>query len=290
MGNDFAVFWNVGQAILHGQPPYAVPLSWYPLPLAYLFAVFALFPPGPAFLLFLALQLALLIAVFRRQAPFWALYFPLLQVLGMGQLDFLFWCADHAIELAESRRTWLGPALAALITLKPQVALIFLPYHLLRWNKKERLRFVLFTALLWGLPLLWSPTWITDWLTAVRQAPAGMTWLTPGLWQYGWPLPLSVAFAGMLVIWGLRQRKEVQRACLLLSSPIGLTYGLTALVDCAPVYLLAPIAAVAGIAGLRWQTLALFPVVGVAVIGWHVYQDRRVIRAEQRRRRLQSVP
>src|SRR5882724_7961671 len=97
-GWDFSIFWHVGQAVLHGQDPYSIANFFYPLPFAYVLAIFAILPEQLAFWLWIALNIGTLVYFFRRRFWQWLLYVPVLHLLSAGQLDLFFWALERGIN------------------------------------------------------------------------------------------------------------------------------------------------------------------------------------------------
>jgi len=276
-GWDFSILWQAGSAVLGGQNPYSSGYFYYPLPFAYGTAILALLPEQISFGLWIAANLFILVAVFRRSFWHWVFFLPILHMLSSGNVDLLFWVIARGLG-----RHWRGAVLGALITLKPQVALILLPWHLLDWLKSDRLtlgRWAVITTLLWATPLLWQPSWIAEW----TEATPDLSWLTasnsPGLFSLlkVWPhlaIPLSL-FAVALFAWGLWQRNEITRACALLTSPVGMFYQTMALLDCAPAVVLVPISLLAAALSLASGTFIPFALVPFAVVAWHWSRARK---------------
>jgi len=276
-GWDFSILWQAGRAVLAGGNPYSSGYFYYPLPFAYGTAILALLPERLSFWLWIAANLLILIVVFRRSFWHWIFFLPILHMLSSGNVDLLFWVMARGLG-----RHWRGAVLGALITLKPQVALLLLPWHLLDWLRSDRLtlgRWAVITTLLWATPLLWRPSWIAEW----TEATPDLSWLTasnsPGL--FGslkvWPflaIPLALV-AVALFAWGIRQRDEIARACALLASPVGMFYQTMALLDCAPAAVLVPISLLAAVVSLASGTFIPFMLLPLAVIAWHMSRARR---------------
>lgn len=271
-GWDFSIFWLAGQAILQGQNPYSVADFFNPLPFAYGCALFALFPQQIAFLIWLACNLVLLIICLRRRFWHWLLYVPMLHLFSSGQVELLWWAMERGLN-----RGWRAALLGALMTLKPQAALVLLSWHLLDWLRHDRptlLRWLILTALLWGLPTLLNPAWIGEWRAnlppSTWQESAGnapglfsLLRLAPGIW------PLLIVIAIIIYLWGQFRSKPVARAAAMLASPIGLFYSTLALMDTAPAWLLVPASVAATILSIVTNTFIPFAMLPVLVIVWH---------------------
>jgi len=276
---DFEIIWNGGRALLQGQDPYSVADFFYPLPFVYVIAIGALLPLIVALVLWLLVNFAALVYFFRKRFWMWLFYFPVIHLFLSGQNEFLWWTLAQFM-----RRNLVSAAMAAVMTLKPQTAVILLPFHLLDWLRHDRktfAQFVGFTALLWGIPLLWQPTWISDWWNAAETGDWVQTArATSGVFSLlvidTALLPLLAVVAVGIAIWGLMQRKEeVTRAALLLASPVGLFYTQFALLGAAPVWLLTPLSLLAMGLVLVFQSFAPFIIVPLAVIIWHLRHPER---------------
>ena len=277
-GWDFSILWAAGQAVLHGQDPYGVAHFYYPLPLAYALAGISWLPLPVAYYLWLAMNLGLLIAFFRRRFWQWLLYAPVLHRLSSGQVEFAWWCMERGVG-----RHWRGAILAALITLKPQTALYLLPWHLWDWAQHDRrtlLRWAGLTILVWGIPCIWQPAWIADWLHAAPDYGLLSASNAPGIFSLlrlfpaTWPVLALAAVA--ILVWGVQQREEIARAATMLAAPVGLFYSTMGLLDCAPAWLLTPISLLAVGLSLLTGTFVAFLMLPLVVIGWHC-QGRRGI-------------
>lgn len=270
-GWDFAVIWAGGQAVLHGQDPYSVEFFYYPLPLAYALAILAVLPQEAAFWLWLAANLGLLLFFFRRRFWQWLLFVPILHQFSSGQLELVWWSLERCMV-----GSWRSALLGAVITLKPQTALLLLPWHLLQWLRYDRVtlaRWAGLCLLLWGFPMLWRPGWILDWLRSAPHHPLLSASNTPGMFSLMkivpsiWPL---LAIAALIIFsWGQFRSKEVARATAVLTSPVGLFYSTLALLDCAPARVLIPISLLAAALSLLVENFVPFMALPVAVLLWH---------------------
>ncbi len=272
-GWDFSILWRAGHAVLEGRDPFSVAYFYYPLPFAYFLSIFALVPEKVAFWSWILFNLGLLVYFFRLRFWEWVLYVPVMHLLSSGQVDLLFWALARGLK-----RTWSGALLGAFITLKPQAALVLLPWHLLDWWRSSRetlSQWVAFTIALWGLPTVWRPLWVVDWWQAI---PSGGWWATakntPGIFSLlqVWPAlsPLLVVAAVLISWWGLRQGiQEIGRATAILSLPIGLFYNTMSLLDCAPAALLVPLSWLAAALALLTRTYIPFTLLPMGVLYWH---------------------
>ncbi len=273
-GWDFSIFWLAGQAILRGQTPYTVENFFSPLLFAYGFVPLALLPEQTALIVWLLCNLVLLIVCLRRPFWQWLLYVPMLHLFSSGQVELLWWAMERGIN-----RGWRGAILGALMTLKPQAAIILLSWHLLDWLRHDRRTFIRWlglTILLWGVPTLLSPTWIGDWQAnlpistwqeSAGNAPGIFTLLRllPDIW------PVLLVIAAIIYVWGQFQSKPIARAAAMLASPVGLFYSTLALVDTAPARLLVPASIVATVISILTNTFIAYAALPVLVIIWHRY-------------------
>jgi hypothetical protein len=273
-GYDFGVLWQAGRAIWQGQDPYGVSGFFYPLPVAYFFALLAALPRQVAFWVWLALNLVLLGWLVRRRAVAWALYFPLLHLFSSGQVDLVLWVLGFRL-----RTGWRSALAAAVITLKPQVAFIMLPWTLWRWLREDRRTLTIWVGMvlvLWGGVLPLDPTWPQRWWAAAPPLSALSRGNAPGLWSLErlfpgtWPALLVLAV--IVFVWGLFQPRPVGWAAATLASPSGLFYDLLVLMETAPPWLLVPISWVAVGLSLWWRMLFPWLLVPLAVILYHRFR------------------
>src|SRR5689334_7833785 len=229
LGFDFAILWAAGQHVLSGQSPYSVPGFYYPPFAALFFALWALLPIGAAFVLWTGIHVGLMTYALKRSALVWLLAFPVIFVINAGQNEWLWWLL--ALAIPKDRPGWRGAWLAALITLKPQTALVLLPFHLWRWWKHDRrtlARFGVTTLALWIIPALLMTGWLTGWFANLNNAGQRSLANSPGIWSLTaggmgiWPVCLIIALA--VVLWGITRREEVVRAAMSIASPVGLHY------------------------------------------------------------------
>lgn len=273
-GYDFGVLWQAGRAVWLGQDPYAVNGFFYPLPVAYLFAPLAPLPRPIAFWTWLVLNLAILIGLLRWRVVVWVLYFPLLHLFSSGQVDLALWALGSRL-----RTGWRSALAAAVITLKPQVAFILLPWILWRWLREDRQTLAMWggmAAALWGVLLPLDPTWPVRWRAAVPPLTALSRSNAPGLWSLerwfpgAWPVLLILAAA--VFVWGLFQNQSVGRAAAALANPSGLFYDLLVLIETAPAWLLVPLSWAAVLLTLWWQVFVPWALVPLAVILYHRFR------------------
>jgi hypothetical protein len=292
IGWDFSVFWEIGRAVLEGRGPYSVEFSRYPPAAALFFALFGLLPFLASYAAWSGIGVVVYVAELRRRGLRrsilgWLLYTPFLFNLLTGQLDiFFFWLAGFLApaqtdaDLSTRRRTWRSlwlPALAgALLTLKPQLAAVILPWHLLRWLRDDRRRlagWVALSAVLHALPLLLDTGIYAQWLAALSGVGEMKMGVSSGLFVFqAWNIPLPVlVVAGLaLAIWGLTRDEQTSRPAQLGAFPLTIWYDDVLLAGNGPALWLVPLSWAAFIGSYLVQNslpLALIPA-GTLVFRW----------------------
>ena len=278
-GYDFGVLWQAGRAVWLGQDPYRVSGFYYPLPVAYIFALLAPLPRQPAFWVWLTFNLVLLGWRLRRRIVEWALYFPLLHLFSSGQVDLVLWALGSRLHTG-----WRSALAGAVITLKPQVALIVLPWTLWRWLREDRRTLGMWAALtvgLWGCLFPIDPTWPRRWRSAVPPLGPLSRGNSPGLWSLerllpqAWPVLLVLSAA--VLVWGLFQSRPVSWAATALANPSGMFYDLLVLMEAAPSWLMVPLSWVVVGLSLWWRAIFPWLIIPLAVILYNrFYSPSRV--------------
>jgi hypothetical protein len=260
IGYDFSLFWNIGQAVLNGANPYSIAISWYPPITSLVFAVFGLLPFIPAYAIWTGINIVLGLASFRRLAfkslPWaWLFYAPAVFILLSGQVDIIFlWLAGLL-----PKGGWKAVVAAVAITMKPQIALIILPWYLVRWLKADRkliLWWLLATLILQLLPILFRPTIFQDWVASLQGAYGWKMILSSGVFSLtsiGLPFWLVTAIALPIAIWGLFQDETTSRAAQLLACPVTFWYEDIFLAGSVPAILLIPFSLLAFLAAYLLQ-------------------------------------
>lgn len=213
---DALHFWQAGAKLLAGQSPYGVDFA-YPVIVAYFLALLTWMPVIEFQIVMLVGNALVLVALVGKRAPLWVAYAPILSILLYGQVDLLLVWLESRLKDNKRSAFW-----AAVITLKPQLALILLPPHLWRWRKtRTGLWFLLFAAALWGLPFIIYREWIGDWFHALAIAPSGRVASSPSLWAVLniWALPLVIALA-----WWMVRKQQWSRPAAELALPVGGPY------------------------------------------------------------------
>lgn len=273
LGFDFAILWSAGQHVLSGQSPYSVPGFYYPPLVAWFFALIALLPISTAFILWTLAHIGMLVAVFRRQALLWLLAFPVIFVVNAGQNEWLWW--GLALAIPKGTPGWRGPILAALITLKPQTALVLLPFHLWHWLKTDwrtLARFAALTAALWTIPALLMSGWLAGWLANMSHAGQTNMANSPGIWSLtalgGQWLPLCAVIALALAAFGLSKHEAITRTCLSIASPTGMHYSQYELVGTCPAWLFVALSWSGQLLSQAAQNFVPLMIVPLGVIVW----------------------
>jgi hypothetical protein len=191
------------------------------------FSLFALVPFQWAFPIWTGLNFVLLLDVLRRLASrsyFWILFSPVVFNLMTGQIDLLFyWLASWTMTAG-----WQSIVCAALLTLKPQIALIVLPWLLIRWlwkSPRSLIYWILLTLALNTLPLLYDRSIYLKWLSAVNGYLGWRFAVSSGLFSlstYQVPYWILIFLSLVIAIWGQMQSEALSRAAMLLASPAGL--------------------------------------------------------------------
>lgn len=166
----------------------------YPLPMTAVFALFACVPPYVGLGLLLLADLVILVKVFGRRAPLWALYVPFLVNLTVGNLDMIFFYFYQT-------QTWWG---LVLLTLKPQLFLLAVP-RLFQLTRREWVKFCAGCAALYLPAFVVRPAWVLEWLSNIRAGDDRLALTTSAsLWGY-WPLAVA-ALAGVSALALARRR------------------------------------------------------------------------------------
>jgi hypothetical protein len=200
-----------------------------------------------------------------------------------GQVDVVFWWA--ALYLVQSsngaRRSPWGPLLAAVfLTLKPQLAVVLLPWYLLRWLRSERgllLRWAGLSAVLHAMPLLYDPQIYVRWLAALSGVSEMKMGVSAGIFAFGiWNLPIWL-LAGLgvaLMLWGWFQPEPTSRAAQLCGFPLTIWYDDMLLAGSGPFWLMVPLSWLAFIgAGLAQNSLPLVAI-PVGALAWQLWRQR----------------
>jgi hypothetical protein len=295
IGWDFSIFWQIGQAVLEGRSPYTVEFSRYPPAAAFLFTIFALLPFTVSFAAWSGINIALTLHGLRRmrlgrKGLAWLLYAPLLFNLLTGQLDVVFWWAALFLGTGAAQpepggwrswRNWAPAAAGAFLTLKPQLALVVLPWFVLRWLRHRRglvARWVGLCAVLHLLPLCYDLMIYNQWLGALSGVSEMKTGVSAGIFAFGmWGLPtwLLAALGLALGLWGWFQEEKISRAAMLCAFPLTIWYDDMLLAGRGPALLLVPLSWLAFAAAALAQNSLPLTAIPVATLAWALIARRQ---------------
>jgi hypothetical protein len=285
LGFDFSVFWNIGRAVLAGGGPYSV-YGFYPPAMGYLFAIFGLLPYNLAFGLWTGVNLILFqrsVIRFQKgwQGIAWLAFAPVTFIFMTGQVDIFFlWLAGFL-----PAKGWKAILAGVLVTLKPQIAFIVLPWFLLEWILHERPTFLWWaagTVTLHALPLLADPLVYQKWFASASGETSWRLPASPGVFSLlnlNIPLVLIVFLAAVVVVLGLVLLHSFMfsRAAQILALPGGMWYENVLLVGSTPWWLLVPISWAAFI--LANQVHNNYPFVLIALVSflWQYFRKTEKI-------------
>lgn len=280
LGNDFFNFWQIGHAVLLGLNPYSVPLSKYPPMTTMLFAIFALLPFRWAFPIWTGLNFVLLLDILRKrlnQSYLWILFSPVIFTLFTGQVDILFlWLACWGLQDG-----WPSIIFAALFTLKPQLAMVVLPWLIIRWIKQEPrslLYWALMTLGLHILPLIYDPMIYSKWLAILGSVMNSRMVMSSGIFSlttYQIPILPLLAAAFIIVIWGIWQNSGISQSTLLFTSPFTLWYDNILLIGKAPLWLMLPISWISFVLSYMVKNSVPLTTIPLVIILWYIWNRLR---------------
>jgi hypothetical protein len=228
---DFEIFWRSGQLVLSGQSPYHEGAFFYPYPTALWFALWALIPLAVSKWLWFSLSLVAIVFVGRRRALAIAAFPPVLASLWLGQLD----CLLLGLLGLVKEDKWAGWAVA-LLTLKPQIVVLLLPWLIWHWwreNKRALRDFGIASLVIWGGSFALAPNWFSEWRSHTRPIIQSME-ASPSLWgltHYAMIfVPVVALISLVLLFYSVRQKSFDVANCLsFLINPAIITYDLTLL-------------------------------------------------------------
>jgi hypothetical protein len=247
VGYDFSLFWEIGKHFLEGGDPYSLGSSFYPPATVYFFALFSLLPLNIATTIFTVVNSTVFVATARKLDKkkwwIWFLFPPALFVLAAGQLDLIF--------LYLSTFLFSGGITAAiagsLLTLKPQMAFIALPWFLIRWARKDRdtlAKWIVLTTTLHIIPLVISPGLYKGWLNNAQGAVSWRMQQSPGVFSLT-NLNVPVAFlaivAFVIAVWALFKNYKTSKVAQLMALPIGIWYDSVFVIGTVPYYIMIPV-------------------------------------------------
>jgi hypothetical protein len=296
MGYDFSIFWQLGRGILDGQSPYSLVEPHYPPAAILLFTLFAILPYLPSFAVWTGINFILYLNCLKRLKVnrwgyTWFLFVPTVFNFISGQLDiFYFWVA-----LFLTQGGWKAALAGALLTTKPQIAFIALPWFLARWLLKDRrllLRWTGLTLALHLLPLLYNLDIYAQWAGVVNGEVDWRIYLTPGVFtlsNYNVTWPVMAGLAAAISIWGLFQDHLTGWISQTLALPIGQWYDETLLVGSAPWWLAVPASwAAFGLSAIV-QNAVPMAAIPVILLGWRFFANKFPKRAQFNHRDTEST-
>lgn len=240
-GFDYMYFWSIGKALLDGLNPYDIRGSFYPPATTMAFAILALVPFNLSFGLFLTGNIAWFVHAFKRRSLGWLFFMPAIFMFTGGQNDFFFFALIPLLR----RKDWTSVVAATLLTLKPQIAIIILPWFLVRWLRDDpRLisKFIALSLILHTAPVFFRPDIYSEWLPSMAL---GMDHKAGGIgiWQLNGILPtwIIALSALLMVVLGLLSNEKVGRTLLLIANPVLTWYDAVFLMDTTPWWILTPL-------------------------------------------------
>jgi hypothetical protein len=273
--------YRCGLALLAGQNPYALPGAAYPPAMVLLFAVLALLPWGVVLWTVTGLNVMALVALKGRSALLWLFFVPVFHVIASGQVSLFFVLLIPLLW----KGGWRAAVAVALFTLKPQLAIVALPFFVVRWMLTSEGRWILVKATLISialliLPLVVRPTVYSEYL-AVSSAATAYKWPGAGVWNATalptWALACMGAALGLLGL--LTTSYPLSKAAMALGAPMFSYYDTVFLMDCGPDWLLVPVSWVA--LGLSHAVGSFLPfaLIPFAALAWTARKEYRWTKA-----------
>jgi hypothetical protein len=288
LGADFFDFWSIGRLILAGQNPYSYPMAPYPPATSYFFALLAFLPFQLSFGLWTGLNIVLVVDYIRKLKQnrwkwAWLGFTPVIFILMTGQIDIVFLWLASMMPSKGLKAVLLG----ALLTLKPQIAFIVLPWYLLQWVLHERktlVQWLLGTAALQAFPLLLDPSLFQKWLAAAQSVQERRMLASPGVFalsNLGVPLIIMILMALAICILGLRRDSMTSRAAQLLAIPMGLWYENVLLLGSVPWWLVVPVSWLAFYVGTLVHSNYPFVIIPLLIFGWRILSESELAKIPQ---------
>lgn len=283
IGTDFQILWEIGRALLLGVNPYSISRSYYPPATVYFFGFFGLFPFIVAFILLTLGNLStLLYMLMSKTIPHkslaWVLFTPAIYALGVGQIDLLFLGFFYLTE----KKGWVSVFSAVLLTLKPQLAFIVLPWTLWWWlchNRKYFLTWFFISLFIHLSPLLMNQSIYLEWWNSLNSEVSGYMMASPGFFsliQLGFSPFYLLVPAIIIGLVGLRMGKIPSLILQGFILPYGYWYNLVMYIGYVPWKILVPVS---------WITFflsyflahAFYPMtlIPLAAIGWLLFDLRQ---------------
>jgi hypothetical protein len=217
------------------------------------------------------------------KALVWFGYFPVIFILVTGQLDLFFlWLTSFL-----NRKGWIAAIAAAALTLKPQIAIVVLPWTLLDWLTRDRktlLKSVGVGIVIHSLPLLYSPDIYRDWINNLTSTHNYYILNSPGIFSFTYfsiSLFAILPFALAVAIYGFTLGHPGSISANLFTTPFGLWYNTVLLAGEVPWQWMIPASWVAfGLAALAKAAYPFALIPAVAFL-WMVLHRRQVREANE---------
>lgn len=247
MGYDFSLFWEIGKHFLEGGNPYSLGSSYYPPATVYFFVLFSLLPLKVATAIFTGINSVVFITTAKKLDKkrwwTWILFPPVMFVIFVGQLDLIFlYLSTFLIN---------GGIIAALagslLTLKPQMAFISLPWFLIKWVKNDKstlAKWIALTTILHGIPLIINPGLYKEWLSNTQGAVSWRMQQSPGVFSltnFNVPIAFLVIAALAIAGWALFKDYKTSKVAQLMALPIGIWYDSVFVIGTVPYYIMIPV-------------------------------------------------
>lgn len=268
-GFDLDIMYRCGLALLAGQNPYALPGAAYPPAMVLLFAVLSLLPWGVVLWTVTGLNVMALVALKGRSALLWLFFIPVFHVIAAGQVSLFFVLLIPLLW----KGGWRAAVAVALFTLKPQLAIVALPFFVVRWMMTSEGRWTLVKAAgisiaILLLPLAVRPTLYSEYL-AVSSAATAYKWPGAGIWNLSLPTwALACAGATLALLALVTSRYPVSRSAMALGAPMFSYYDCVFLMDCGPAWLLVPVSWAALGFSHAFGTFLPFALIPLAAFLW----------------------
>ncbi len=280
VGADFFDLWSTGRAILLGQGAYTYYNSVYPPAAALLYTLLALFPFPVMYGLWTGLNVISIIKLPKDLAPgktnyAWFLFSPVVFTIAIGQIDLLLFWLSHPIR----KGGWIAVLAATLITIKPQVAFIVLPWYLIQWLVKDRkmlIRWALCTGIFHALPLLYDVTIYQQWLGALQNQNTKRLLASTGIFTLSnldVPFWIMAVLAGLVLIYGLMRDRLTSISTQILGLPWGIWYENVILIGLAPWWLMVPISWIAFLTAYLVKNSFPFLLIPLAAFLWRIFKN-----------------
>jgi hypothetical protein len=201
---DWYIFYTAAEAITNHISPYNVEGFFNPIQVAWLLSLTTWIPFTIWVPIMIGASFLLIILLARRRSHWILLSLPFIFGMSMGSLDVFLWVPARL----------LGGWGLSLLTLKPQLGVLWIPLQLLAWGREKNWRQIIYFGIacliLWGVPTLIQPGWITTWLAALPPVSSRMSWaasiaglsaLTGVNWVY---IVLFLIVLVILMVWKSR--------------------------------------------------------------------------------------